>query len=590
MQMPTLLDTLRSYIESSALTKEQREVCYRHGKFVVRACPGSGKTRTVGTRLAWRMANWTSRRSGIAALSFTNVAWGEVGEELLRLGMSARPAWPHFLGTLDSFVNQFVFLPFGHVVMGCSRRPEIVHDNNRAWVDEHMRVHRLWQCYRKGCKPVDFQFAADGSVQYKGPWNQPGPPKCQRDRCRELKAVMVKSGYALHADAMYWGMKILEDAAIRRVIAARFPEIVIDEAQDTSETQTRIVELLADAGSDVVLVGDPDQSIFEFNGARPSLFLAFEKRWGHLPLSANFRSSQHICNATHRFSQLSSPSLAAGPDKDHPLRPWVVEYEAGQEGALLPYLSNILVQQSLCPQGAAVLARRHELVRQVWGDQQTDWPKGIGILSRAFARAGTYRDNGMVREAHEAIMWALLRLCFNKASYGARNEAVEHIGVRAWRRCSWRLLQDLPASSTPLANWGPTVRQVVERFLADVQWGCQADIARTFAKSNDPNAGRPVSSFVRLALPIQGIACKVIHQAKGETYDAVMVVCGAASRKRRGDLEQWLSPNQGEEDERRTGYVAMTRPRKILVLAVPRGTDVSPLKEHFDLGALAPRK
>jgi superfamily I DNA/RNA helicase len=130
----------------------------------------------------------------------------------------------------------------------------------------------------------------------------------------------------------------------------------------------------------------------------------------------------------------------------------------------------------------------------------------------------------------------------------------------------------------------------VERFLADVQWGCQAEIARTFARSNDPNAGRPVSSFVRLALPIKGIACKVIHQAKGETYDAVMVVCGAAAHKRRGDLEQWLSPNQSEEDERRTGYVAMTRPRKILVVAVPRGTDVSTLKEHFDLGALAPRK
>ena len=82
--------------------------------------------------------------------------------------------------------------------------------------------------------------------------------------------------------------------------------------------------------------------------------------------------------------------------------------------------------------------------------------------------------------------------------------------------------------------------------------------------------------------------CKVIHQAKGESHDAVMVVTGLGNRRNPGDLEQWLSLEANEAAERRTGYVALTRPRKLLVLAVPDRTDltdpkVSSLLEAFDV-------
>ena len=137
-----LLNRIRQYIDSDELTAEQRAVCHQAGSFGVCACPGSGKTRTTATLLALRLAQWDRRRAGIAALSFTNVAKDEIGAQLRRLGLDANPGWPHFLGTIDSFVNQEIFLPYGHTAMVCSRRPEVVHPNSPSykWVGDELAI------------------------------------------------------------------------------------------------------------------------------------------------------------------------------------------------------------------------------------------------------------------------------------------------------------------------------------------------------------------------------------------------------------------------------------------------------------------
>lgn len=245
-------DCVRAYIEDE-LTPEQQAVCAQEGSFVVIACPGSGKTRTVGTRFAWRITDWQSRRVGVAAISFTNVAWKEIAEHLVLLGLRGMPQWPHFLGTIDSFVNQFIFLPFGHLAMGSQRRAEVAHPQSSlyTWVATHAHNRRFDQCYRKNCAPTLFEFEMDGSLRWCG-----GPrhrqPACARDHCIAVKNAMARAGYALPSDAMYYALRVLHDyPAICRAIASRFPEIIIDEAQDTSETQVGIIQSLAAAGCSI---------------------------------------------------------------------------------------------------------------------------------------------------------------------------------------------------------------------------------------------------------------------------------------------------------------------------------------------------
>jgi DNA helicase-2/ATP-dependent DNA helicase PcrA len=539
------------------------------------------------------MANWKKRRSGIACISFTNVAWKEIGNHLQdAFGLSRRPHWPHFLGTIDSFVNQFIFLPFGHLVMGCSCSPEVTHpgSHNYSYAEEWLnQLRQPRDCRLKGCSPTCFQFNVDGQIEWRRELIKK-QPKCDRVNCANLKAMMVRSGMALPSDAMYWGMKVLNDwPQIRNAISSRFPEIIIDEAQDTTEIQSRIISRLSQAGSHIVLVGDPDQSIYGFTGARPELFNQFASKWHSLPMTENFRSSQLICNAVHRFSEgLPDPAAAAGPHRDFSVRPMIVRYDSGQESKIINCFDGILRRHSIDIDDTAILAWRHDLVLATKGDKTVNWPRCVSALMKRTAWAAIMRDAGFLSEAHESLMYTLLDLCLRRRSFGHNYEAISHIGIREWRRKSWSLLHNLLPSSNPLSDWGLLTRPIVDRFIQDTGWCAPVDLSKRLTRCNHADALCPVSVFVNLPRRTGGLTCKVIHQAKGETYDAVMVVCSAGNSRRPGDIVQWIKPALTAEgaDAKRTGYVAMKRPRKLLVLAIPTNTSqdvIDELSSDFEL-------
>ena len=128
------------------LSKTQRKVVFeKEGKFVVRACPGSGKTYSVAARLADRMSKWQLNYQGIAAISFTNAAWQEIERQVTTHFKIEKPIpYPHFLGTIDSFVNRFILLPFGHLVMGCRNRPVLVGEPHGIWSGGRRKIRHFY--------------------------------------------------------------------------------------------------------------------------------------------------------------------------------------------------------------------------------------------------------------------------------------------------------------------------------------------------------------------------------------------------------------------------------------------------------------
>ncbi len=88
----------------------------------------------------------------------------------------------------------------------------------------------------------------------------------------------------------------------------RYCYIHLDEAQDTSKIQFKIIELLVGENGNFFVVGDEDQSIYGFRGAYPAFLLDFKKRWpgGHLLLmETNYRSSREIVNKANAFIKLN---------------------------------------------------------------------------------------------------------------------------------------------------------------------------------------------------------------------------------------------------------------------------------------------
>ena len=80
------------------------------------ACPGSGKTEVVGLKAAYEMARWRSKGTGIAILTFTKTAAAEIGKRVREYGGASATGHPHFVGTIDSWLHNYLLQPFGHAV------------------------------------------------------------------------------------------------------------------------------------------------------------------------------------------------------------------------------------------------------------------------------------------------------------------------------------------------------------------------------------------------------------------------------------------------------------------------------------------
>ena len=172
------------------LTQEQQDFLAAEGKIVLCAVPGSGKTYVVAEKMVKSLVDWSRRHQGIAALSFTNVASEEIKKQIANstLGLS-EVGYPHFIGTLDSFINNFIFLRFGYLMPPPKRkRPVIVHDNyGELSFSPHESI-----CYKQGCatNPTKLHWSIDGLCKDGKPVDCEVSPK----PCINYKNALYQKG------------------------------------------------------------------------------------------------------------------------------------------------------------------------------------------------------------------------------------------------------------------------------------------------------------------------------------------------------------------------------------------------------------
>lgn len=195
------------------------------GNFVVKACPGSGKTTAVTEKVYRFIKNWNNKKSGIAVLSFTNIAADEIKEKLEKKERNLEIGYPHFTGTLDSFFNTYIFLPYGHLVMNCKKRPVLVGEPISHWSSKDYIENNFDKV----------EFLINGEVKYKN-------KRLDYTEIKQMKYMLTKEGFATQNDANYHTMNVLEQYPhIAKALSIRFPQMIIDEAQDTSDIQMRII-------------------------------------------------------------------------------------------------------------------------------------------------------------------------------------------------------------------------------------------------------------------------------------------------------------------------------------------------------------
>jgi DNA helicase II / ATP-dependent DNA helicase PcrA len=255
------------------------DVLARGGSFDVQACPGAGKTTVVATKVVVLLDGWRGR-AGILVLTHTNVAREEIQKRLRRsdVGRAALDA-PHFVGTIQSFVDTFLALPY----MRAKGMPVEQIDNDAfasAADDEYARGYhklRFWlNTARKPGQPEDRRYraleygAAEGELTFDGKETRLKNPETESYKeLARLKAALTARGVFRHADMYHFASRYLDEFPwAAEALRARFRVVLLDEMQDTSARQEALLNRLFPSDAvDVQRFGDENQKIYDLDAS-----------------------------------------------------------------------------------------------------------------------------------------------------------------------------------------------------------------------------------------------------------------------------------------------------------------------------------
>jgi DNA helicase-2/ATP-dependent DNA helicase PcrA len=268
------------------------------GHCVVLAGPGSGKTKTLTVKIAKMLIEDITEPRGLVCMTYNTECARELTRRLERLGVTASANV--FIGTVHSFCLQNVILPYSQLA-----GIELPADFRIALKSEQEKIFARAVKLEIGDneRPSWWRQRAD---EYRRTRVDRGSPEWEEDEqvatlVSRYEILLREDGLIDFDDMVLIGLKLIESYSwVRRALNARFPVVVVDEYQDLGVPLHRIVlRLCIHAGARLFAVGDPDQSIYGFAGARPELLrsLAASPDVESVQLPFNYRSGPTIVRA-----------------------------------------------------------------------------------------------------------------------------------------------------------------------------------------------------------------------------------------------------------------------------------------------------
>ena len=289
------------------------------GHALILAGAGSGKTRVLTTRIAWLLQNGYATPGGILAVTFTNKAAKEMVARLsAMLPVSVRGMW---IGTFHGLCNRL--LRAHHKAAGLAQSFQILDTQDQLSAikrlckqhnvdDERFPPKQLAyfiaHCKEEGMRPGDVP-THDSDARKKVEIYQLYEEQCQREGVVDFGELMLRS-YELLRD----------NDPIREHYQRRFQHMLVDEFQDTNKLQYAWLKQLAgnevggrfEARGSVIAVGDDDQSIYAFRGARVGNMADFVREFDvqrQIKLEQNYRSYSNILDSANALISHNSRRL-----------------------------------------------------------------------------------------------------------------------------------------------------------------------------------------------------------------------------------------------------------------------------------------
>jgi len=543
----------------------QKAVVSHKGEAYVEACPGAGKTLTLVHRVSG-ICEALAPRHGIAVLSFTNSAVDEFKDRCHREGTLSRFGHPHFIGTFDSFLNQFVVTPAG--IPGCSKRPILVDNWDEIDITPGLRGVRAapvkLSLFDAATSRID-----PASIRHKGlAATVSAHQKRYETEAQKRRAALNSRGMICAADARLVVKKLLGQKthadAVGEALAARFQEVIVDEAQDCNADDVEVLTWLRGHGIRLIMVCDPDQAIYQFRKGSADALKSFVADIPKLPMTGNFRSSRIICKTAATMRGRVQPDLAVGIHRDVDFPIHIIPYDKTAKSSIGSKFVDIANGLEVHPSNCIVLAHKRNLARQASGHPSFAASSSGKLARLAQAAVQFHAPAASGRQRETAVKVVIRVIMAIEGQPEADVAALRLLSVstelnREYRRKAIEILCALPPSSSPekLDHWMETARSIVEKT---VTIGVAQTIKQCMAARGDWN--QPLLSSQVIA-PIQ---YATVHEAKGHDFDGVCLVLDSDSRQAIGD---WANRDSACSEGLRVLYVGVTRAKKLLAIALP---------------------
>jgi DNA helicase-2/ATP-dependent DNA helicase PcrA len=250
---------------STGLNADQmRVVTSAKGPLIVSAGPGTGKTRTLTERIAYHVTSGAWKKDRVLALTFTNQAAAELSSRLDKALADCPGSGP----TVATFHG------FGKIVL------ETIFEKQVTVADEETRFALMSEVQGADATLRRIEEMLNAVSLAK---QSPNPlDGFQDDELRSMfqqYQSLLEARHLLDVDDLvlvaYSMLAADRDASIR--LSERFDSISVDEYQDVNDVQAELVKILSRDGSNLLVIGDPDQAIYGFRGARPGHFARFQE-------------------------------------------------------------------------------------------------------------------------------------------------------------------------------------------------------------------------------------------------------------------------------------------------------------------------
>nr|WP_130348121.1 ATP-dependent DNA helicase UvrD2 [Herbihabitans rhizosphaerae] len=534
----------------SGLDPEQRAaVIAPRGPVCVLAGAGTGKTRTITHRIANLVRGGHVAPGQVLAVTFTTRAAGEMRTRLRALGVAGAQARTFHSAALRQLRYFW---------------PRVV--DERQWDVLEGKIRFVGQAAHKLGAPTDGEALRDMASEIEwskasliSPESYPeAAAKARRDPPVPVEQmVAVYTGYEklknreakLDFDdlLLHTAAALEEHAQVAEEFRDRYRCFVVDEYQDVTPLQQRVLDAWLGERDDLTVVGDPNQTIYSFAGASPRPLLAFSRRFPEasvVRLERDYRSTPEVVSLANRVISAARDRPAGsrlrliGQRRPGPA-PSFAEYddepaEAAAVAARIKQLIDSGVPASEC----AVLFRvnaQSEVYEQALSE--VDIPYLVRGGQRFFDR----------REVRQAM--AALRVATADPPAGELPKVVRELLVPVG------LTDEPPPGGTARDRWEALLSlvELAEELVSTVDG---ADLAHFVAELDQrADAQHPPT--------VEGVTLASLHSAKGLEWDAVFLV-GLVD----GTLPiQHADDDARVEEERRLFYVGATRAREHLWLS-----------------------